>query len=111
MNTVEDSVALLAKASSSLTEYRTSLDFWRSAMNDLAIWHSIQAMEADPDEYYVELAFTPEVIMAWILRDNWQHVSIDEHGYDSIDNAVKSYLIDNKLARSTDPDDTDEDDE
>jgi hypothetical protein len=111
MNTIEDSVALLAKASNSLTEYRTSLDSWRSAMTDLTIWQAIQAMQADPDEYYVELAFTPEVIMAWILRDNWQHVSIDEDGYDGIDNAVKSYLIDNKLAKSTDPDDEEEDDE
>lgn len=98
MNTVEDSVALLAKTSQTMDTYRQSLDGWRSSMTDLAIFHSLQAMVADQDEYDIQTVFTPEVLMAWIIRDNWQPVSIDEDGYDGIDNAVRAYLIDSKLA-------------
>jgi len=98
MNTVEDNVALLSKAAESLTTYRTSLEVWRSAMTDLAIWHSLGAMLADQEEYDIQTVFTREVLMAWIIRDHWQPVSIDEDGYEGIDIAVRAYLIDSKLA-------------
>jgi hypothetical protein len=98
MNTIEDSVALLAKTSETMTAYRQSLEGWRSSMTDLAIFHSLQAMVADQEEYDIQTVFTPEVLMAWILRDHWQPVSIDEDGYEGIDNAVRAYLIDSKLA-------------
>jgi hypothetical protein len=98
MNTVEDSVALLVKTGEAMTTYRKSLEVWRSAMTDLAILHSLQAMVADQEEYDIQTVFTPEVLMAWIIRDHWQPVSIDEDGYEGIDNAVRAYLIDSKLA-------------
>lgn len=109
MNTVEDSVALLSKAAESLTTYRLSLETWRSAMTDLAIWHSLGAMLADPEEYDIATVFTREVLMAWIIRDHWQPVSIDEDGYEGIDIAVRAYLLDSKLA--IDPLREDEDDD
>ena len=109
MNTVEDNVALLSKAAESLTTYRTSLEIWRSAMTDLAIWHSLGAMLADQEEYDIATVFSREVLMAWIIRDHWQPVSIDEDGYEGIDNAVRAYLIDSKLA--LDPHHMEEDDE
>jgi hypothetical protein len=98
MNTVEDSVALLSKAAESLTTYRLSLDQWRSAMTDLAIWHSIEAILAEQEDYEIQTTFTREVIMAWIIRDRWQPVSIDEDGYEGIDNSVLNYILDSKLA-------------
>lgn len=98
MNTVEDSVALLVKTAEAMTTYRKSLEMWRSSMTDLAILHSLQAMVADQEEYDIQTVFTPEVLMAWIIRDRWQPVSIDEDGYEGIDNAVRAYLIDSKLA-------------
>lgn len=98
MNSIEDSVKLLVKTVNSLTEYRKSLDTWRSSMTDLAIFHSLQAMVADQEEYEIATAFTPEVLMASIIRDNWQPVSIDQDGYDGIDDAVKAYLVDSHLA-------------
>lgn len=98
MNTVEDSVALLGKAAEALTTYRLSLETWRSAMTDLAIWHSLEAMLADQEEYDIQTVFTREVLMAWIIRDHWQPVSIDEDGYEGIDIAVRAYLIDSQLA-------------
>ena len=109
MNTVEDSVALLSKAAESLTTYRLSLETWRSAMTDLAIWHSLGAMLADPEEYDIATVFTREILMAWIIRDHWQPVSIDEDGYEGIDIAVRAYLLDSKLA--IDPLREDEDDD
>jgi hypothetical protein len=109
MNTVEDSVALLSKASESLTTYRLSLDGWRSAMTDLAIWHSIEAILAEQEDYEIQTTFTREIIMAWIIRDRWQPVSIDEDGYEGIDNAVLNYILDSKLAiRLEDKEDDDE---
>jgi len=111
MNTVEDSVALLSKAAESLTTYRTSLEVWRSAMTDLAIWHSLEAMLADQEEYDIATVFTRDVLMAWIIRDHWQPVSIDEDGYEGIDIAVRAYLIDSKLALDPHHMEEDEDDE
>ncbi len=98
MNTVEDSVALLGKASEALTTYRLSLDQWRSAMTDLAIWHSIEAILAEQEDYEIHTVFTVDVIMAWIIRDRWQPVSIDEDGYEGIDESVLKYILDSKLA-------------
>ncbi len=72
-------------------------DGWRSSMTDLAIFHSLQAMVADQEEYDIQTVFTPEVLMAWILRDNWQPVSIDEDGYEGIDNAVRAYIINENI--------------
>jgi len=110
MNTVEDSVALLRKASDSLTTYRKSLDQWRSAMTDLAIWHSIEAILAEQEDYEIHTVFTVDVIMAWIIRDRWQPVSIDDDGYEGIDNAVLNYILDSKLAiRLEDKEDEDDD--
>jgi len=110
MNTVEDNVALLSKAAESLTTYRLSLDGWRSAMTDLAIWHSIEAILAEQEDYEIHTVFTREVIMAWIIRDRWQPVCIDEDGYEGIDNAVRNYIVDSKLAIRLE-DMEDEDDE
>lgn len=98
MNTVEDSVALLDKAAEALTTYRLSLDQWRSAMTDLAIWHSIGAILAEQEEYEIQTVFTQKLIMEWIVRDRWQPVSIDEDGYEGIDEAVLKYILDSKLA-------------
>lgn len=98
MNTVEDSVALLGKAAESLTTYRKSLEVWRSAMTDLAIWHSIEAILAEQEDYEIQTTCTQEIIMAWIIRDRWQPVCIDEDGYEGIDNAVLNYILDSKLA-------------
>lgn len=98
MNTEEDSVALLVKTAETMTKYRQSLEIWRSAMTDLAIYHSLQAMVENEEEYDIQTVFTPEVLMAWIIRDRWQPVSIDDDGYEGIDNAVRAYLIDSKLA-------------
>lgn len=109
MNTVEDSVALLGKAAEALTTYRKSLDQWRSAMTDLAIWHSIEAILAEQEDYEIQTTFTQEVIMAHIIRDRWQPVSIDDDGYEGIDNAVLNYILDSKLAIRLE--DVEEDDE
>jgi hypothetical protein len=107
MNTVEDSVALLAKTSETMNTYRKSLETWRSSMTDLAIFHSLQAMVADQEDYDIQTVHTPEALMGWIIRDHWQPVSIDEDGYEGIDNAVRAYLIDSKLA--IDPHNMDDD--
>jgi hypothetical protein len=111
MNTVEDSVTLLVKAAESLTTYRKSLEIWRSAMTDLAIWHSLVTMTEQQEEYDIVTVFTPAVLMAWIIRDHWQPVSIDEDGYEGIDNAVRAYLIDSKLAIDPHHMEEEEDDE
>lgn len=94
------SVELIKQVSNTMTEYRQSLETWRSSMTDLAIWHSLEDIYARPEEYDIVILTTPDEAMEQIIRDFWQPVSIDDDGYEGIDNMVRAYLIETKLARN-----------
>jgi hypothetical protein len=101
----KQSVELIKQVSLMMTSYRLSLETWRSAMTDLAIWHSLCDMQSRPEEFDIEFNTTPEEAMEQIIRDYWQPVSIDDDGYEGIDNMVRAYLIETKLARDVYEDD------
>ena len=101
----KQSVELIKQVSMTMTAYRLSLETWRSSMTDLAIWHSLEDMQSRSDDYDIEFNTTPEEAMEQIIRDYWQPVSIDDDGYEGIDNMVRAYLIETKLARNINEDD------
>lgn len=73
----------------------------RSGMQDLAIWQSLEPIYSRPEEYELIVTSTREEAFDRIVKDNW-YVDMGNHfyglDYETIDELVLEYLIDNQLA-------------
>jgi hypothetical protein len=73
----------------------------RSGMQDLAIWQSLEPIYSRPEEYELVVTSTREEAFDRIVKDNW-YVDMGNHfyglDYETIDELVLEYLIDNQLA-------------
>ena len=77
----------------------------RSGMTDLAIWQSLEPLYQRPEEYDLVLTSTREEAFDRMVKDNWS-VSMGDHffglDYETIDELVLEYLVDNHLATRVD---------
>ena len=77
----------------------------RSGMTDLAIWQSLELLYQRPEEYDLVLASTREEAFDRMVKDNWS-VNMGDHffglDYETIDELVLAYLVDNHLATRVD---------
>ena len=77
----------------------------RSGMTDLAIWQSLELLYQRPEEYDLVLASTREEAFDRMVKDNWS-VNMGDHffglDYETIDELVLEYLVDNHLATRVD---------
>ena len=77
----------------------------RSGMTDLAIWQSLEPLYQRPEEYDLVLTSTREEAFDRMVKDNWS-VSMGDHffglDYETIDELVLDYLVDNHLATRVD---------
>jgi hypothetical protein len=77
----------------------------RSGMRDLAIWQSLVTYYHDPENYEIIVTSTKEEAFDRMVKDNW-HVDMGDHffgiDYETTDELVLEYLIDNKLAARMD---------
>ena len=91
-----------------LTQYTEAMN--RSGMGDLAIWQSLESVYLRPDEYDLVITSTREEAFDRMVKDNW-FVDMGDHffglDYETIDELVLEYIVDNKLAARVD-DDADE---
>ena len=82
----------------------------RPGMHDLAIWQSLESVYLRPDEYDLVITSTREEAFDRMVKDNW-FVDMGDHffglDYETIDELVLEYIVDNKLAARVD-DDADE---
>lgn len=77
----------------------------RSGMTDLAIWQSLEPLYQRPEEYDLVLTSTREEAFDRMVKDNWS-VNMGDHffglDYETIDELVLDYLVDNHLATRVD---------
>jgi hypothetical protein len=77
----------------------------RSGMTDLAIWQSLEPLYQRPEEYDLVLTSTREEAFDRMVKDNWS-VNMGDHffglDYETIDELVLEYLVDNHLATRVD---------
>ena len=89
-----------------LTQYTEAMN--RSGMGDLAIWQSLDSYYSRPDNWDIVLTSTREEAFDRMVKDNW-YVNMGDHffgiDYETTDELVLEYLIDNQLAARTDDDD------
>jgi hypothetical protein len=99
---------LIAQVETTLTNYTNQ--HHRPGMHDLAIWQSLESIYLRPDEYDLVVTSTREEAFDRMVKDNW-FVDMGDHffglDYETIDELVLEYIIDNKLAARVD-DDADE---
>jgi hypothetical protein len=83
----------------------------RPGMQDLAIWQALEPLYARPEEYDIVVTSTREEAFDRMVKDNW-FVNMGDHffgiDYETTDELVLEYLIDNKLATRVDEDDADD---
>jgi len=83
----------------------------RPGMQDLAIWQSLEPLYSRPEEYDIVVTSTREEAFDRMVKDNW-FVNMGDHffgiDYETTDELVLEYLIDNKLATRVDEDDADD---
>jgi hypothetical protein len=100
------------KASFLITQVETTLfnyteQYRRPGMQDLAIWQSLEPLYSRPDEYDIVVTSTREEAFDRMVKDNW-FVNMGDHffgiDYETTDELVLEYLIDNQLAARTDDD-------
>ena len=77
----------------------------RSGMGDLAIWQSLDSYYSRPDNWDIVLTSTREEAFDRMVKDNW-YVNMGDHfygiDYETVDELVLEYLIDNHLATRVD---------
>ena len=99
---------LIAQVETTLFNYTEQ--YRRPGMQDLAIWQSLEPLYSRPDEYDIVVTSTREEAFDRMVKDNW-FVNMGDHffgiDYETTDELVLEYLIDNKLAARVD-DDADE---
>ena len=93
----------IAQVETLLTSYTDAVH--RSGMGDLAIWQSLDSIYTRPDNYELVLTSTREEAFDRMVKDNW-HVDMGDHffgiDYETTDELVLDYLIDNQLATRVD---------
>jgi hypothetical protein len=103
------------EASFLITQVETTLSnytdqYRRPGMQDLAIWQALDSYYSRPDDWDIVLTSTREEAFDRMVKDNW-YVNMGDHffgiDYETTDELVLEYLIDNKLAARVD-DDADE---
>lgn len=86
-----------------LTQYTEAIH--RSGMGDLAIWQSLDSYYSRPDDWDIVLTSTREEAFDRMVKDNW-YVNMGDHfygiDYETVDELVLEYLIDNHLATRVD---------
>ncbi len=99
---------MIAQVETTLSNYTSQ--HHRPGMHDLAIWQSLESLYLRPDEYDLVITSTREEAFDRMVKDNW-FVDMGDHffglDYETIDELVLDYIIDNKLAARVD-DDADE---
>jgi hypothetical protein len=99
---------MIAQVETTLSNYTSQ--HHRPGMHDLAIWQSLESLYLRPDEYDLVITSTREEAFDRMVKDNW-FVDMGDHffglDYETIDELVLEYIIDNKLAARVD-DDADE---
>ncbi len=99
---------MIAQVETTLSNYTSQ--HHRPGMHDLAIWQSLESVYLRPDEYDLVITSTREEAFDRMVKDNW-FVDMGDHffglDYETIDELVLEYIIDNKLAARVD-DDADE---
>ena len=103
------------EASFMITQVETTLSnytsyYKRLGMQDLAIWQSLEDIYKRPELHDLTLLSTREEAFDKIVKDNW-FVDMGDHffgiDYETTDELVLKYLIDNQLAARVN-DDADE---
>jgi hypothetical protein len=93
----------IAQVETLLTSYTDAVH--RSGMGDLAIWQSLDSIYTRPDNYELVLTSTREEAFDRMVKDNW-HVYMGDHffgiDYETVDEEVLKYLIDNQLVTRVD---------
>jgi len=93
----------IAQVETLLTAYVDAVH--RSGMTDLAIWQSLEPLYQRPEEYDLVLTSTREEAFDRMVKDNWS-VNMGDHffglDYETIDELVLDYLVDNHLATRVD---------
>ena len=93
-----------------ITQVETTLSNYtnqhhRLGMQDLAIWQSLDSYYSRPDNWDIVLTSTREEAFDRMVKDNW-YVNMGDHfyglDYETIDELVLEYLIDNHLATRVD---------
>ena len=86
-----------------LSQYREAMN--RAGMTDLAIWQTLETYYKQPDEWDIVLTSTREEAFDRMVKDNWT-VYMGDHfyglDYETIDELVLEYLIDNQLVTRVD---------
>jgi hypothetical protein len=99
---------MIAQVETTLSNYTDH--HHRPGMHDLAIWQSLESVYLRPDEYDLVITSTREEAFDRMVKDNW-FVDMGDHffglDYETIDELVMEYIVDNKLAARVD-DDADE---
>lgn len=99
---------MIAQVETTLSNYTDQ--HHRPGMHDLAIWQSLESVYLRPDEYDLVITSTREEAFDRMVKDNW-FVDMGDHffglDYETIDELVLEYIVDNKLAARVD-DDADE---
>jgi hypothetical protein len=99
---------MIAQVETTLSNYTSQ--HHRPGMHDLAIWQSLESVYLRPDEYDLVITSTREEAFDRMVKDNW-FVDMGDHffglDYETIDELVLEYIVDNKLAARVD-DDADE---
>jgi hypothetical protein len=99
---------MIAQVETTLSNYTSQ--HHRPGMHDLAIWQSLESLYLRPDEYDLVITSTREEAFDRMVKDNW-FVDMGDHffglDYETIDELVLEYIVDNKLAARVD-DDADE---
>ena len=99
---------LIRQVETTLSNYTDQ--YRRPGMQDLAIWQALDSYYSRPDDWDIVLTSTREEAFDRMVKDNW-YVNMGDHffgiDYETTDELVREYLIDNKLAARVD-DDADE---
>ena len=94
---------LIAQVETTLSNYTNQ--HHRLGMQDLAIWQSLDSYYSRPDNWDIVLTSTREEAFDRMVKDNW-YVNMGDHfyglDYETIDELVLEYLIDNHLATRVD---------
>jgi hypothetical protein len=96
---------LITQVETTLSNYTSQ--YHRPGMHDLAVWQSLESIYSRPDEYDLVITSTREEAFDRMVKDNW-FVDMGDHffglDYETIDELVLEYIIDNQLATRTDGD-------
>jgi hypothetical protein len=94
---------MIAQVETTLTNYTNHHQ--RPGMHDLAIWQSLEPLYSHPEEYDLVMTSTREEAFDRIVKDAW-FVDMGKHffgiDYETIDELVLEYLVDNELATRVD---------